>query len=43
MRYAKLGDMKHLMPMKKEGDLLKAHAHFLNINYYYKEIQNLQS
>jgi hypothetical protein len=43
MRFDELGDIKRLMPMRKEGSLLKAHAHFLNITYYYREIQNLRS
>lgn len=44
MRFDELSDMRRLMPTRKDGNLLKTHAHFLNITHYYnREIQNLQS
>jgi hypothetical protein len=43
MRFNELRDMRRLMLMRKEENLLKSHAHFLNTTYYCKELRNLQS
>jgi len=43
MRLDELKDMQHLVPMKREGGLLKAHAPLSNTTYYYKKNWNLQS
>ncbi len=35
MRLDELSDMQHLVPMRREGGLPKAHAPLSNTTYYY--------